>query len=121
MDVFRRMISAGTGLGEALIYADRGKLKPIPSEGGHAGFAPGNQLEVELYQYLYSELGQVEVEDVVSLRGLQNVFNFLVDTQGGKRSAWVDKADNIPRELNPGVQLPFYLIDVGGFFKRYVA
>ncbi len=92
----KALISAGTGLGEALIYADGGKLTPVASEGGHTGFAPGNQLEVELYQYLYSELGQVEVEDVVSLRGLQNVFNFLIDTHGGKRGAWADKADDIP-------------------------
>ena len=90
------LISAGTGLGEALIYADGGRLTPVASEGGHGDFAPGNQLEVELYQYLYSELGQVEVEDIVSRRGLQNIFNFLVDTQGGKHGAWVDKADNIP-------------------------
>jgi len=93
------LISAGTGLGEALIYSDRGKLIPVASEGGHGDFAPGNQLEVELYQYLYSELGQVEVEDVVSLRGLEHIFNFLVDTQGGKHSAWVDKADDIPRAI----------------------
>ena len=93
------LISAGTGLGEALLYADRGKFTPVASEAGHGDFAPGNQLEVELYQYLCSELGRVEIEDVVSLRGLEHIFDFLVDTQGGKRSAWVEKADDIPRAI----------------------
>jgi len=67
------LIAAGTGLGEALIYTD------------------GRQL--------YSELGQVEVEDVVSLRGLQNIFNFLVDTQGGTRGSWMDRADDPPAAI----------------------
>jgi len=93
------LIAAGTGLGEALIYTDGRQVYPYASEGGHGDFAPGNQLEVELWQYLYSELGQVEVEDVVSLRGLQNIFNFLVDTQGGTRGSWMDRADDPPAAI----------------------
>ncbi len=92
----RGLISAGAGLGEALICADGRKVQPYASEGGHGGFAPSNQLEAELWQYLYSELGHVEAEDVVSLRGLENIFNFLVDTQGGGRGAWLDESDDRP-------------------------
>ncbi len=88
------LISAGAGLGEAIIYVDSGKQRPIASEGGHADFAPANQLETELWQYFYSELGRVEVEDVVSFRGLESIFNFLVDTQSGKRATWLDDTDD---------------------------
>jgi len=88
------LIAAGTGLGEAMIMADTGRILPFPSEGGHCDFAPGNQLETELWQYLYSELGRVEVEDIVSFRGLENIFGFLVDMHGCRRGAWLDKAED---------------------------
>lgn len=74
------LIAAGTGLGEAIIYTDGQSYFPYASEGGHAGFAPGNQLETELWEYLYSRAGEVEVEDVVSLGGLEAISRFLVDT-----------------------------------------
>ncbi len=95
----RGLILAGSGLGEAIIVADGRKVMPYASEGGHGDFAPTDQLGVELWQYLYSERGQVEVEDVVSLRGLENIFNFLVDTQGGQRGSWLDEADDRPGRI----------------------
>lgn len=87
------LIAAGAGLGQALIYSENSHIHPYASEGGHADFAPGNQLELELWEYLYAELGHVEVEDVVSLRGLENTFNFLVETRGMPRPDWFEKAD----------------------------
>ncbi len=87
------LIAAGAGLGQALIYSENSHVHPYASEGGHADFAPGNQLELELWEFLYAELGHVEVEDVVSLRGLENIFNFLVDTRGLPRPDWFDQPD----------------------------
>jgi len=86
------LIAAGAGLGEALIVNDGQEMLPFPSEGGHGDFAPGNQLEAELWEYLYSELGRVEVEDIVSLSGLERIYNFLVDTHGGTRADWFSQA-----------------------------
>ena len=54
------LITAGSGLGETIIYAEGNEFHPYASEGGHADFAPGNQVECELWEYLYSELGHVE-------------------------------------------------------------
>jgi len=88
------LIAAGSGLGEALIYHTGDEINQYASEGGHADFAPGNQIEVELWEYLYSELGYVEAEDVISRRGLERIFNFLVDTHGGVRCDWFDQAKN---------------------------
>jgi len=42
------VISAGTGLGEAFAYWDGSAHQPLSSEGGHADFAPRNELEAEL-------------------------------------------------------------------------
>jgi len=88
------LMAAGSGLGQALIYTDGKAIYPYASEGGHSDFAPGSQLETELWEYLYSELGHVEVEDIISLGGLERIYNFLVDTQGGVRSDWFEKASD---------------------------
>jgi len=86
-------ISAGVGLGEALILKHGERVVPYASEGGHGDFAPGNQLEAELWEYLYSEKGYVEVEDVLSLSGLVRIYDFLVETQGGVRADWFSHAE----------------------------
>jgi glucokinase len=93
------LIAAGAGLGEAIVYRSNGRILPNASEGGHADFAPGNQIETELWQYIYSELGQVEVEDVVSVTGLDRIYNFLVDTQGERRGDWYRKNDGATESL----------------------
>jgi len=80
------LIAAGIGLGEAIIYRNEQGQVNCDSEGGHADFAPGNQLEAELWQYLYSEHGHVEVEDVLSLGGIERIYEFLVETQGAVES-----------------------------------
>src|SRR5215467_6183248 len=41
----KALISAGTGLGQAILYDDGHNFHPLASEGGHADFAPRNDLE----------------------------------------------------------------------------
>ena len=87
----RGLIAAGTGLGEALLIWD-GKLRhtPIPSEGGHCDFAPRNDREVALLQYLRRTLqGRVSFERVVSGIGLRNVYSFLKEEVGMAEPAWL--------------------------------
>jgi glucokinase len=73
------VVSAGTGLGEALLYWDGTTYRTLPSEGGHADFAPRNELEAELLLYLRAEHGRVSTERVVSGTGLRNIYRFLRD------------------------------------------
>ncbi|RNC67944.1 MAG: glucokinase [Desulfuromonadales bacterium] len=75
------IISAGTGLGEALAYWDGSAHRPLPSEAGHADFAPRNELEADLLLYLRAEHGRVSSERVVSGPGLRNIYRFLRDTR----------------------------------------
>lgn len=88
----RGLISAGTGLGEALLIYD-GHLRrhtPIPSEGGHCDFAPRNDREIALLQYLRRTLdGRVSFERVVSGIGIKNVYAFLKDDQKMEEPAWL--------------------------------
>ena len=75
------VVSAGTGLGEALAYWDGSAHRPLRSEGGHADFAPRNELEAELLLFLRAEHGRVSTERVVSGPGLRNIYRFLRDSR----------------------------------------
>ena len=77
------IISAGTGLGEAGLYWDGGRYRPIASEGGHSDFAPRTDIDVELFRFLRAELGHVSWERVLSGPGLFNIYRFLRDTGRG--------------------------------------
>lgn len=77
------VIGAGTGLGESFLIFQNGQYNVFPSEGGHIDFAPRNDLELELWQYLYQKLGQkhISVERVVSGQGIINIYQFLRDSE----------------------------------------
>ena len=84
-DVFfppKVVIGAGTGLGQALLVRLSGprsaEYAVIPSEGGHCDFAAGNDLQRDLLSYLATQQKRVTVEDVLSGRGLVNIYRFLV-------------------------------------------
>ena len=89
------IIAAGTGLGEALLHQVNGRLLPIPSEGGHADFAPRTDRELELLRMLRDAYGRASVEHVVSGRGLLNLHRF---THRGGECAIVEGA---PDEETP--------------------
>jgi glucokinase len=83
------VISAGTGLGEAGMYWDGSQYHVFACEGGHADFAPRNELETELLGYLQARFGHVSVERVASGPGLVNVFHFLRDSVRGTAPQWL--------------------------------
>lgn len=73
------VVAPGTGLGEAFIVWVEGRYHPFPSEGGHADFAPGNELESDLLRYLQRKFGRASYERVCSGIGIPNVYAFLRD------------------------------------------
>lgn len=75
------VVSAGTGLGEALAIRDGDGYRPLACEAGHADFAPRNELEAELLLYLRAEHGRVSYERVVSGPGLRNIYRFFRDAR----------------------------------------
>ena len=70
------VIAAGTGMGQALIHNTDGRLMPFPSEGGHADFAARTPREIALLQALTQLHGRVDVERVISGRGLVAIAGF---------------------------------------------
>jgi glucokinase len=76
----RALIAAGTGLGTAAIFWDGARYRPVPSEGGHADFAPRNDAELELFRRLRKKFGgHVSYERILSGPGLVNVYECLRD------------------------------------------
>ncbi len=83
------LIAAGTGLGEAFLYRQDGRLQPVASEGGHCSFAPRDELEIELLRYLWKRWNHVSFERLVSGPGLFNIYSFLRDTGRGEEPGWL--------------------------------
>jgi glucokinase len=83
------VVSAGTGLGEAGLYWDGTRHHVFACEGGHTDFAPRNDLEVQLLQYLVARFGHVSYERILSGPGLVNVFSFLRDSGHGRPEPWL--------------------------------
>jgi glucokinase len=75
------VIAAGTGLGVATLAHLDGRLVPRASEGGHVDFAPRNADEQTLANALRREFGRVDVERVVSGRGLTHIHRVLYSHQ----------------------------------------
>src|SRR4051794_36317737 len=74
----RGLISAGTGLGEAVLVWNGKMHVPMASEGGHCDFAPRSDDEIELFRYLRKICkGRVSFERVVSGMGITNIYEFL--------------------------------------------
>ena len=94
------LISAGTGLGEAILFWNGKRHLPSPSEGGHVDFGPRNELELELFQSLRHRFGRVSYERVLSGMGLFQIYQFLRDSKRyGKEPEWLAKR---MREEDPG-------------------
>lgn len=73
----KALLSAGTGLGEAGIYFDGHTHFPFACEGGHADFAPRDEREIALLNFLLKEIPHVSYERVLSGMGIHNIYRFL--------------------------------------------
>ena len=67
----KAVIGPGTGLGVAAMLAS-GDI--IPSEGGHANYAPTSQHEASILHELWTRFSRVSIERVLSGMGLSNLY-----------------------------------------------
>src|SRR5258708_1465481 len=85
----RAVISAKTGLGMAGMYWDGFRHHPFACEGGHADFAPRNDLEMELLAYLKKKYGRISCERILSGPGIKNIYDFLRDAHKAEEPEWL--------------------------------
>lgn len=74
------MLAPGTGMGQGFLVINSNGQHLLASEGGHTDFAPCNNLEIDLFNYLKDKFGHVSYERILSGPGLVNIYNFLKDT-----------------------------------------
>jgi glucokinase len=78
-DSVRLAIGAGTGLGMACIVPGNtaDDFTILPSEGGHVGYAPADDLQAEFAAFLREEQERATAERAISGMGLINLYRFL--------------------------------------------
>jgi glucokinase len=105
------VIAPGTGLGEAFLTWDGRKYRVHPSEGGHADFAPIDELQRGLLAYLQGRSDHVSVERVCSGLGLPNIYAYLKDSGYAPEPPWLAEqlataADPTPLIVNAALERP---------------
>jgi glucokinase len=81
------VVAPGTGLGMALATVQGDRIHPLPSEGGHADFAPKNEKEIALLAHLLRRFSRVSAERVISGPGLHSIYDWLSSSIGGEEPA----------------------------------
>jgi glucokinase len=110
------IVGPGTGLGYAALYKREGVLVPITGEGGHQGFAPESQVQLDVLTTLRERYDRVSYERLVSGPGIENIYWALTRIHGEKQTQ-LSAAEIFSRAENNGdpraeeaVQLFFELL-----------
>src|SRR5580704_12682530 len=75
------VIAPGTGLGEAFLTWEGGEYRAHSSEGGHADFAPADEIQIRLLEFMRQRLDHVSYEHVCSGVGIPEVYDFFRDCE----------------------------------------
>ena len=110
------IVGPGTGLGYAGLYKREHALIPITGEGGHQGFAPESQVQLDMLTALRERYDRVSYERLVSGPGMENIYWALTRIHGEKQTK-LSAAEIFARAENDGdpraeeaVQLFFELL-----------
>jgi glucokinase len=76
------VLGPGTGLGLGILVPRPTGIIVIPTEGGHAGFAPRTDEEIAVGRFIADEFGFVSWERLLSGRGLVNIQRALCSLEG---------------------------------------
>jgi glucokinase len=80
------IVGPGTGLGVGGLYRRGQTYVPIVGEGGHVGFAPKSQVQVEIVSALRSRFDRVSAERLVSGAGIENIYWALTEIHDEQRT-----------------------------------
>ena len=68
------VVGPGTGIGVGALVSVGNKWKAVASEGGHIGYSPSGNIEKEIANVLNKDYYRISIEDLVSGRGLSNIY-----------------------------------------------
>lgn len=75
------VIAPGTGLGESFLTWDGSRYLAHSSEGGHSDFAPTDERQIRLLEYMLKLFDHVSFEHVCSGIGIPHIYRFLRDVE----------------------------------------
>ncbi|MGJ8521452.1 Glucokinase [Carnimonas sp. R-84981] len=78
----RLVMGPGTGLGVAGLAPSQRYWIPITGEGGHASFAPTDDIEIKLLQWFRERYDRVSVERILCGQGLLDLYTALAEFDG---------------------------------------
>jgi glucokinase len=76
------IVGAGTGFGTSALVREKNTVIAAAGEGGHIGFAPEDDIEIEILRLLARRFGRVSVERIVSGPGLVHLYEALCEIAG---------------------------------------
>lgn len=86
------LIGAGTGFGQAIILREPQGTRVLATEGGHVDFAPRDEEELALWQYLHNTMHRISYETLLSGRGLVRLFSFYCQYLDGEPNSGLLRA-----------------------------
>jgi glucokinase len=75
------VIAPGTGLGESFLTWEETRYVAHSSEGGHSDFAPTDERQIRLLEYMLKKFDHVSFEHVCSGIGIPHLYGFLRDVE----------------------------------------
>jgi glucokinase len=75
------VIAPGTGLGESFLTWDGSRYLAHSSEGGHSDFAPTDERQIRLLEYMLKLFDHVSFEHVCSGIGIPHLYRYLRDVE----------------------------------------
>ncbi|KYK27194.1 hypothetical protein AYK20_02945 [Thermoplasmatales archaeon SG8-52-1] len=94
----KALLGAGTGFGKSILIYDKNSkiFLPMPSEGGHGDFPAQNEFEIKLLDFIKKSNGilqPVTYEELLSGRGIKNIYLFIKKLQKYKTTQYTDEID----------------------------
>jgi len=76
------ILGPGTGFGAAGMVRRHGVETPLTTEGGHIGFAPTDDTEIEILRVLIKRFGRCSIERLLSGPGMEDLHVILGEIEG---------------------------------------
>jgi len=95
------VLAPGTGLGETFLSWNGSRYTAHPSEAGHGDFAPVNEIQIGLLEYLLKRFDHVSYERVCSGTGIPSIYAYVKETGLAEEPEWL--AEDLARTKDPNV------------------